>query len=79
MTPLILASVDAFRAGGGMEPGMAELAAGPCGPSQAASTWLAGPRPGRIVRPNLTECLVSRIGSHQVSPPHKAGPRVGVP
>lgn len=27
MTPLILASVDALGAGGGMEPGMAELAA----------------------------------------------------
>lgn len=27
MTPLILANVDAFRAGSGMEPGVAELAA----------------------------------------------------
>lgn len=63
MTPLILASVDAFRAGGGMEPGMAELAAGPGGSSQAASTWPGGPRPRRIVQPNLTVCLVSRIGS----------------
>lgn len=27
MTPLILASVDAFRAGGGTEPGMVELVA----------------------------------------------------
>lgn len=27
MTPLILANVEAFRAGNGMEPGVAELAA----------------------------------------------------
>lgn len=72
VTPLILASVDAFRAGGGMEPGMAELAAGPSGSSQAASTWPAVPRPRRIAWPSLTVCLVSRIGSHQVSPPCKA-------
>lgn len=79
MTPLILASVDAVRAGGGPEPGMGELVAGQGGSPPADSTWAGGPRPRRMVWPNLaTACLVSRLGSYQVSPLHKAGPRAGV-